>query len=77
VWMMAGVDIRSVPFQGGAPAVMAVIGGRVDVCLADLATAAPGMQSELVRPLAITSRTRSKLYPQLPTAPIGGSGLRG
>ena len=69
---MTSVDIRSVPFQGGAPAVTAVIGGHVELCFADVATAVAGMQSDQVRPLAITSLTPSKRYPSLPTADKAG-----
>lgn len=69
---MANVDIKSVPFQGGAPAVTAVIGGHVDLCFADVATAVAGMQSDQTLALAVTSLTPSRRYPTVPTADKAG-----
>ncbi len=64
---MAGIDIRSIPYRGGAPAVTATIAGETSMIIADLTTGAPGLQSDRIRPLAVTSLTRSKLYSQLGT----------
>jgi tripartite-type tricarboxylate transporter receptor subunit TctC len=64
---MAGVDIRSIPYRGGAPAVMATIAGETSMIIADLTTGAAGLQSDHIRPLAVTSKTRSKKYPDLGT----------
>jgi len=64
---MAGVDIRSIPYRGGAPAVMATIAGETSMIIADLTTGAAGLQSDHIRPLAVTSITRSKKYPNLGT----------
>ena len=64
---MAGVDIRSIPYRGGAPAVMATIAGETSMIIADLTTGAVGLQSDHIRPLAVTSKTRSKKYPELGT----------
>jgi tripartite-type tricarboxylate transporter receptor subunit TctC len=64
---MAGIDIRSIPYRGGAPAVTATIAGETSMIIADLTTGAPGLQSDRIRPLAVTSLTRSRLYPSLGT----------
>jgi tripartite-type tricarboxylate transporter receptor subunit TctC len=72
---MAGVDIRSIPYRGGAPAVTATIGGETSMIIADLATGNAGLQSERIRPLAVTSLTRSKKYPNL--APVSELGVPG
>jgi tripartite-type tricarboxylate transporter receptor subunit TctC len=64
---MAGVDIRSIPYRGGAPAVTAAIAGETSMIIADLATGNTALQSDHIRPLAITSMTRSKQYPNLAT----------
>ena len=64
---MAGIDIRSIPYRGGAPAVMATIAGETSMIIADLTTGAAGLQSDHIRPLAVTSITRSKKYPNLGT----------
>jgi tripartite-type tricarboxylate transporter receptor subunit TctC len=64
---MAGIDIRSIPYRGGAPAVTAAIGGETSMIIADLTTGNAGLQSDRMRPLAVTSIERSKKYPDLPT----------
>jgi tripartite-type tricarboxylate transporter receptor subunit TctC len=64
---MAGVKIRSIPYRGGAPAVTATIGGETSMIIADLTTGSAALQSDRIRPLAVTSVTRSKKYPGLPT----------
>jgi tripartite-type tricarboxylate transporter receptor subunit TctC len=46
---MAGVDITSIPFRGGAPAVTGVMSGDTQLIFADLATANAGMQSGKLR----------------------------
>jgi len=72
---MAGVKIRSIPYRGGAPAVTATIGGETSMIIADLATANAALQSDRIRPLAVTSLTRSKAYPELP--PLNEAGVLG
>jgi tripartite-type tricarboxylate transporter receptor subunit TctC len=72
---MAGVKIRSIPYRGGAPAVTATIGRETSMIIADLATANAALQSDRIRPLAVTSLTRSKTYPDLP--PLNEAGVPG
>jgi tripartite-type tricarboxylate transporter receptor subunit TctC len=69
---MAGIDIRSIPYRGGAPAVTGTIAGETSMIIADLATGNAGLQSDRMRPLAVTSLTRSKKYPNLPTMDEAG-----
>jgi tripartite-type tricarboxylate transporter receptor subunit TctC len=64
---MAGIDIRSIPYRGGAPAVTAAISGETSMIIADLATGNAGLNSDRIRPLAVTSLTRAKSFPSLPT----------
>ncbi len=64
---MAKVDLLGVPFKGGAPAQIALLGGHVDVNFETAITARAAIQSGKVRPLAVTSRQRSPSYPDLPT----------
>jgi tripartite-type tricarboxylate transporter receptor subunit TctC len=47
--------------------VAAAIAGETSMIVADLATGSAGLQSDRIRPLAVTSMTRSKKYPELPT----------
>ena len=69
---MADVDIRSIQYRGAAPSVTALIGGETTMQIADLTSALPGLRSDRVRPLAVTSLTRSKLYPNLDTVDHAG-----
>jgi tripartite-type tricarboxylate transporter receptor subunit TctC len=64
---MAGLDIRSIPYRGGAPAVTGTITGETSMIIADLTTGNAGLQSDRIRPLAVTSMERSRKYPGLPT----------
>jgi tripartite-type tricarboxylate transporter receptor subunit TctC len=72
---MAQVDIASIPFRGGAPAVTGVMSGETQMIFADLATANAGMQSGRLRTLAVTTLQRLKRLPEVPT--IDESGVPG
>jgi tripartite-type tricarboxylate transporter receptor subunit TctC len=72
---MAGLDIRSIPYRGGAPAVTATISGETKMIIADLATGSAALQSDRIRTLAVTSMERSKKYPNVPT--LNESGVPG
>jgi tripartite-type tricarboxylate transporter receptor subunit TctC len=69
---MAGVDITSIPFRGGAPAVTGVMTGASQVIIADLATANAGMQSGKLRTLAVTTMKRAPRLPDVPTVHESG-----
>ncbi len=65
--MMAGVDLIHVPYRGDAPALIDMVGGRVQVMF-DLISASIGfIKSGKLRALAVTSATRSPALPDLPT----------
>jgi tripartite-type tricarboxylate transporter receptor subunit TctC len=65
--MMAGVDIVHVPYRGGAPAMVDLMGGRVQVMFDNLPTAIEFIKAGKLRPLAVTTATRSEVFPDLPT----------
>jgi tripartite-type tricarboxylate transporter receptor subunit TctC len=71
---MAGVDITSIPFRGGAPAVTGVMSGDTQLIFADLATANAnaGMQSGKLRTLAVTTLKRVPRLPDVPTVDESG-----
>src|SRR5712691_2032782 len=69
---MAGIDVTSVPFRGGAPAVTAVMAGEIEMIFADLATANAGMASGKLRTLAVTTRQRLARLPDVPTIDESG-----
>jgi tripartite-type tricarboxylate transporter receptor subunit TctC len=71
----AGLDMVHVPYQSGAPAMAAVVGGQVPAHLASLPDALPQAESGHVRLLAVTSEKRARQIPGVPT--ISESGFPG
>jgi tripartite-type tricarboxylate transporter receptor subunit TctC len=71
----AKVDMVAVPYKGGSPAMMDVVGGSVPVIFDALGPAMSFLKAGKVRPLAVTSRTRSPLLPEVPT--LAESGVQG
>jgi tripartite-type tricarboxylate transporter receptor subunit TctC len=65
--MMTGVDLVHVPYRGGALALTDLIGGQVQVMFDNMPTSAEYIKTGKLRGLAVTSRTRSEVLPDLPT----------
>jgi len=65
--MMAGVDIVHVPYRGGAPALVDLMSGRVQLMFDDVPTSLEFIKAGKLRPLAVTSAVRSEVLPDLPT----------
>lgn len=63
---MAKVDIVTIPFSGGAPALAALLGGQVDLNFETGSTAQQAIRSGRVRALGVTTPQRSPVYPDLP-----------
>jgi tripartite-type tricarboxylate transporter receptor subunit TctC len=63
----AGIDIVPVPFKGGPEATTALLGGQIDILFAITSTALPSVEAGKLRALAVTSRERTGLMPNLPT----------
>ena len=68
-----GVKLLHVPFKGAAPAAAAALGGQVDFATVDSASAIPHVQAGRLRALAVTTSTRSPLYPGVPTMSEAGA----
>jgi tripartite-type tricarboxylate transporter receptor subunit TctC len=64
-----------VPYRGGGPALLDTISGQVDFSFPSLTAGLPQATAGRVRPLAVTSATRSPASPDLPT--IAEAGLPG
>lgn len=62
-----GVKIEHIPYKGNAPAVQAIVAGQVQAGIIATAGLAPQVQAGKVQALAVTSRQRSSLLPQVPT----------
>jgi tripartite-type tricarboxylate transporter receptor subunit TctC len=63
-----GVDVAHVPYRGGGPAMQDLIAGRIDYFCTLSGTVASQIESKLVKPIAILSRDRSPMLPELATA---------
>ncbi|HWK72335.1 Bug family tripartite tricarboxylate transporter substrate binding protein [Pollutimonas sp. M17] len=71
----AGVDILHVPYKGGNPALVDVVGGRVGAYYSTPSSAAPHIATGKVIALATTGLERSEALPDVPT--IAESGFPG
>lgn len=69
------VELTHVPYKGGAPAMTDLIGKQIDLLLEPLPTALPHIQAGRVRPIGVTSKTRSPSLPDVPT--FHESGIEG
>ena len=62
----AGIFAVHIPYNGGNPAQLALLGAQVDFNFDNLATAAPNIRSGKLRALAVTTLTRSSALPDIP-----------
>jgi len=67
-----GLDIVHVPFSGGAPAVAAVVGGHTPISFGSPQAAMQHVKEGTVHALAVTSKTRSQIFPDVPTMTEAG-----
>jgi tripartite-type tricarboxylate transporter receptor subunit TctC len=65
--MMAGVDIVHVPYRGGGPALVDLLGGQVQMMFGNLASSIEYVRAGKLRPLAVTTTMRAEALPDLPT----------
>jgi len=68
-------DMMHVPYKGGGPAMLDVMGGQVPLFFANLASASGHIKNGKLRPIAVTSGKRSAALADVPT--IGESGIAG
>ena len=71
----AGIDLLHVPFKGSGPSMAAVLGGEVQILFENISAAVPNVKAGRLRPIAVTSITRSSALPDVPT--LNESGLAG
>jgi tripartite-type tricarboxylate transporter receptor subunit TctC len=63
----AHIDMVHVPYRGGGPALVGLLGGEVQVFFSALTQMLPYIRDGRLRGLAVTSATRSPLAPEIPT----------
>jgi len=64
---MTGIQMTYVPYKAGPAAMTDLLSGQVNLFTADFAVMLPQVKAGKVRGLAVTSTTRSKAIPELPT----------
>ena len=72
---LAGIKMLHVPYKGGNPAMLDLLGGRVSVFFSTVAVARPHLQTGRIKGLGVTTARRSLALPDVPT--IAESGLPG
>ena len=64
----AGIDLTHVPYRGEAAAITDLLGGQIQLATPNLAAAQAQVKEGKLRALAVTSRERSPLLPEVPAA---------
>ena len=72
---MAKIDITPIPYKGGAPALTDLIGGHIPMTFNNIPESIAQITAGTIRPLGVTTATRSPVLPNVPT--IAESGLGG
>jgi tripartite-type tricarboxylate transporter receptor subunit TctC len=68
----AGVDMLHVPFKGGGPAMIDVVGGHTKVMFSSLVQTTPHIKTGKLRAIGVGSKERSKVLPDVPSVAEAG-----
>lgn len=71
----AGIQLRHIPYRGSAPAVTDLLGGQIPLMFDPVQSILPHVRGGKLRALAVSSRERSPVLPQVPT--LAEAGLPG
>lgn len=63
----AGVDLQHIPYRGAAPAMTDLLGGQVPLSFLDVYVSAPHIKAGSIQPIAVTTKERTPLLPDVPT----------
>ena len=72
---MAGISMTHVPYKGSGPATIDLLAGRIQIFFSTVPTIRSHVREEKVNVLAVTTLSRSAMYPAVPT--VMESGLAG
>lgn len=64
--LMTGIDMVQLPYRGAPPAIIDLIGGRVDVLFDNVPSSIAQIRGGKLRPLAVTSKARLDVMPNVP-----------
>ena len=73
--LSAKVSMLHIPYRGSAGALSDLMGGQIDTMFGDFLVVWPQLESGKLQPIAVTSKTRHKMLPNVPT--IAESGYPG
>jgi tripartite-type tricarboxylate transporter receptor subunit TctC len=69
---IAGIDLNHVPYKGTGPALIAIIGGEVQVMFGGAISTVPQVKSGKLRAIAVAGDRRAKALPEVPTVAEAG-----
>jgi len=72
---VTGAKLLHVPYKGGGPAMTDLMGGQIPMLFSSLGPAVGAVKAGKIRPIAVTSLTRSAAFPDVPT--MDEVGLKG
>ena len=72
---LTGTNMVQVPYKGGAPGIVGLLAGEVQLYFATISTALPHVKSGKIRAIAVTTTKRSVVLPEYPT--IAEAGVKG
>jgi tripartite-type tricarboxylate transporter receptor subunit TctC len=62
-----GADLAAIPYKGGGPATIAILAGEIDFTFGTLSTVKPHVEAGRLRGIAVSTKKRSSVFPDLPT----------
>jgi tripartite-type tricarboxylate transporter receptor subunit TctC len=73
--LKAGTKMQHIPYRGGGPAMIDLMGGQIPVLWVSIPAAAQQVKSGRVKALAVSTAKRSAVFPDVPT--VAESGIPG
>jgi tripartite-type tricarboxylate transporter receptor subunit TctC len=70
--MMAGIEVEQIPFKGGGPAMIDVMGGHSHLLMNSYLASVPHIRSGKLKPLGVSDLRRTHLLPGVPTIDEAG-----
>lgn len=70
--LVTKTDVTHVPYRGGGPAIVDLLGGHIDLVSDNLFSSIPNIKAGKLRALAVTSRKRSVIFPEIPSVAESG-----
>ena len=67
-----GTKMNHVPYKGAGPAMQDLLAGQVDLMFDGMGSSAPQIRGQRLKPLAVTTATRSPAFPDVPTVQEAG-----